>query len=281
MRVGLFHYLSTAYSIDPAVLAQRAEALGFDSLWLPEHPIFPVTTVSPFPGGGPIPPFYAEIIDPFVGLARASAVTKTLKLGTGICLVPERNSLLLAKEIATLDHFSGGRFLFGIGAGWVKEETEIMGGDFAHRWTQTREAILAMKELWTKDEAEYHGTYYAFPPVRSLPKPAQRPHPPIILGSNASRQVFQRIVAWGDGWMPIGVSPQQMKQGRETLDHLASQAGRDPRSLQIVAFFVTPDPTALQAWAEAGADAALIGLETVGEQEALAQLEEIAQKVLL
>jgi alkanesulfonate monooxygenase SsuD/methylene tetrahydromethanopterin reductase-like flavin-dependent oxidoreductase (luciferase family) len=128
MKVGIFQYLSTAYAIDPAVLAKRAEELGFDSLWLPEHPIMPATTVSPFPLGGPIPAFYAEFIDPFIGLARASAVTQTIKLGTGICLVPERNPLLLAKEIATLDHLSGGQFIFGIGAGWVKEETEIMGG---------------------------------------------------------------------------------------------------------------------------------------------------------
>jgi alkanesulfonate monooxygenase SsuD/methylene tetrahydromethanopterin reductase-like flavin-dependent oxidoreductase (luciferase family) len=170
MRVGIFHYLSTAYSINPAVLAQRAEELGFDSFWLPEHPIMPVTTVTPYPLGGPIPDFFAALIDPFVGLARASTVTKTIKLGTGICLVPERNPLLLAKEIATLDHFSGGRFLFGIGAGWLKEETEIMGGDFAHRWTQTQEAILAMKALWTQEEAEYHGRYYDFPPRPIFPE---------------------------------------------------------------------------------------------------------------
>jgi len=254
--------------------------LGFDSLWLPEHPIFPVTTVSPFPLGGPIPHFYAEIIDPFVGLARASAVTQTIKLGTGICLVPERNPLLLAKEIATLDHFSGGRFIFGIGAGWVKEEKEIMGGDNAHRRTQTQDAIMAMKALWTKEEAEYHGRYYDFPPVRSFPKPAQKPHPPIFLGSVTSPNVFKRIVAWGDGWMPVGVSLEQIKQGREALNELAAQAGRDPRSIQIVAFFVPPDPEALKAFEDAGADAALVALETSGEKEALRKLEEIAQRVL-
>jgi probable F420-dependent oxidoreductase len=280
MKVGIFHYLSTAYSIDPAVLAKRAEELGFDSLWLPEHPIFPVTTVSPFPLSGPIPHFYAEIIDPFVGLARASAVTQTIKLGTGICLVPERNPLLLAKEIATLDHFSGGRFIFGIGAGWVKEETEIMGGDFAHRWTQTQDAIMAMKALWSKEEAEYHGRYYDFPPVRSFPKPAQKPHPPIFLGSVTSPNVFKRIVAWGDGWMPVGVSLEQIKHGREALNELAAQAGRDPRSIQIVAFFVPSDPEALKAFEDAGADAALVALETSGEKEALRKLEEIAQRVL-
>jgi probable F420-dependent oxidoreductase len=280
MKVGIFHYLSTAYSIDPAVLAKRAEELGFDSLWLPEHPIFPVTTVSPFPLGGPIPHFYAEIIDPFVGLARASEVTQTIKLGTGICLVPERNPLVLAKEIATLDHFSGGRFIFGIGAGWIKEETEIMGGDFVHRWTQVQDAIMAMKALWTQEEAEYHGRYYDFPPVRSFPKPAQKPHPPIFLGSVTSPNVFKRIAAWGDGWMPVGVSLEQIKHGREALNELAAQAGREPRSIQIVAFFVPPDPAALQAFEEAGADAALVALETSGEKEALRKLEEIAQRVL-
>jgi probable F420-dependent oxidoreductase len=280
MNVGIFQYYSTAAAIDPAVLAQRAEALGFNSLWLPEHPILPVTTSTPFPLGGPIPSFYAELIDPFVGLARASAVTQTLKLGTGICLVPERNPLLLAKQIATLDHLSGGRFLFGIGAGWLKEETEIMGGDFVHRWTQTQEAIMAMKALWTTDAAEYHGRYYDFPLVRSFPKPAQKPHPPIILGSMTSRRVFQRIVAWGDAWMPVGVSLEEMKRGREILNHLAVEAGRDPRSIQIVAFFVPPDPDALHAFEEAGADAALVALETAGEAEALSTLEAIAQKVL-
>src|SRR5919109_4624436 len=280
MKIGIFQYLSTAYAIDPAVLAKRAEELGFDALWLPEHPILPVTIRTPFPVGGPVPGFYAELIDPFVGLARASAVTQTLKLGTGICLVPERNPLLLAKEIATLDHLSGGRFIFGIGAGWLKEETEIMGGDFAHRWTQTQDAIMAMKALWTTDEAEYHGRYYDFPPVRSFPKPVQKPHPPIVLGSITSRRVFQRIVAWGDGWIPVGVSLEDMKRGRETLNHLAAQAGRDPRSIQVVAFFAPPDPEALQALEEAGADAALIALETAGEQEALAKLEEMAQTVL-
>ena len=280
MNVGIFPYPPTADAIDPAALAKRAEELGFDALWLPEHPIMPVATSSPFPLGGPIPAFYAEFMDPFVGLARASAVTQTLKLGTGICLVPEHNPLLLAKEIATLDQYSGGRVLFGIGAGWLKEETEIMGGDFAHRWTQTRDAIMAMKALWTMEEAEYHGRYYDFPPVRSFPKPAQQPHPPIILGSITSRQVFQRIVAWGDGWMPVGVSPEELQHGRERLNQLAAQAGRDPRSIQVVAFFAPPDRDALQAFEEAGADGAVIALDTAGEQEVLATLEELAQRVL-
>ena len=280
MKVGILHYLSTAYSIDPAVLAKRAEELGFDSFWLPEHPIMPVTTVTPFPLGGPIPEFYADLIDPFVGLARASAVTKTIKLGTGICLVPERNPLLLAKEIATLDHFSGGRFIFGIGAGWVKEETEIMGGDFAHRWAQTQDAILAMKALWTQEEAEYHGRYYDFPPVRSFPKPAQKPHPSIVLGSITSRRVFQRVVAWGDGWMPVGVSLEEMQAWPRDPQRTGGPSRSGPAFHPGGGLFCPPDPEALQALEEAGADAALVALEIAGEQEALAKLEEIAQTVL-
>ena len=184
MRTGVFS-LHTGYSIDVALFAKRAEELGFDTFWAAEHPILPVSTSSKFLGylDEPIPDVYSDIVDPFVALARASAVTKRIKLGTGICLVPEHNPLRLAKEIATLDHYSGGRFIFGVGAGWHREETGIMGGDFAHRWTQTREAIEVMKELWSKDEAEYHGTYYDFPPVKSFPKPVQKPHPPIFLGS--------------------------------------------------------------------------------------------------
>ena len=159
MDIGIFVFESDS-SLDPAVLARRAEELGFDSFWVPEHPVIPLQTSSPYPGSsdGIIPDVYGRVVDPFVALSRASAVTSPIKLGTGICLVPERNPLLLAKEIATLDLYSEGRFIFGIGAGWLKEETEIMGGDFPHRWTHTKEAILAMKELWTKDEAEYHGT---------------------------------------------------------------------------------------------------------------------------
>src|SRR3989475_7450080 len=281
MKVGIFHYLSTAYSIDPAVLAKRAEELGFDSLWLPEHPIFPVTTVSPFPLGGPIPHFYAQIIDPFVGLARASAVTQTIQLGTGICLVPERSRLLLAKEIATLDHFSGGRFIFGIGAGWLKEETEVMGGDFAHRWTQTKDAIMAMKELWTQDEAEYHGKYYNFPKVRSFPKPLQKPHPPIFMGG-ASKNVFKRVIEWGDGWMPVRAKTEEIKEGRVILTELAKKAGRDPQSIEVLAFgfpgrFRTREE--LDDLRQAGVSHVTIWINTDGDG-AVTELEELARGVL-
>jgi probable F420-dependent oxidoreductase len=280
MKIGVSLFPGR-HPIDPAVVAQKAEALGFDSFWVGEHPVMPVQSTSPAPGssGGSIPDFYSRLVDPFVALARASAVTTTLKLGTGVTLVPERNPLLLAKEVATLDYFSKGRFLFGIGAGWNKEETEIMGGNFAHRWTQTREAIEAMKALWADEAAEYHGTYYDFPPVRSFPRPVQQPHPPIFLGGSA-KQVFKRTVAYGNGWMPTRSTPELIRQGRAILNDLAVEAGRDPRSLEVLAYLVPADRAALQALAEAGADAAVVRLEGESEAAALAQLEQIAQKVL-
>ena len=280
MNIGISTF-PTDYSIDIALLAKRAEDMGFESLWVPEHPIIPVSTSSPWPGSpdGIIPKVYADIVDPFVALGRASAVTSTLKLGTGICLVPERNPLLLAKEVATLDMYSGGRFLFGIGAGWLKEETEIMGGDFPRRWTQTREAVLAMKSLWTEVESEYHGDYYDFPPVYSFPRSAQRPHPPVYLGGMA-RRVFERVVEWGDGWMPNRVTPDDVRAGRDRLNALAADAGRDPASISVSVFGQPADRALTDALFAAGADRVMIRVETADEEATYAQLERIAEGVL-
>ena len=283
MDVGIFVFESDT-STDPAVLARRAEELGFESFWVPEHPVLPVQTTSPFPGSpdGVIPDVYGRIVDPFVALARASAVTGTIKLGTGICLVPERNPLLLAKEVATLDHFSGGRVLFGIGAGWLREETDVMGGDFSHRWTQTKDSVLAMKQLWTQDEAEYHGSYYDFPAVRCIPKPAQDPHPPVLLGGSA-RNVLKRVVEWGDGWMPVRTTVEQVRQGRDTLNDLARQAGRDPETIQIMAFGAPGqfrDREVIKDLEQAGADRVTIWLENTGGPESLREMDDIARDVL-
>jgi probable F420-dependent oxidoreductase len=280
MNIGISLF-SGQQPLDTAVMAQKAEELGFDALWMGEHPIIPVHSSSPAPGssGGSIPDFYSRLVDPFVALARASAVTTRLKLGTGITLVPERNPLLLAKEVATLDYFSKGRFLFGIGAGWNKEETEIMGGNFAHRWTQTREAIEAMQALWAHEAAEYHGTYYDFPLVRSFPRPVQQPHPPILLGGVA-QQVFKRIVAYGNGWMPTRSTPELIQQGRAVLNELAGEAGRDPKSLTVLAYLAPTDRTMLQELIDAGADGAVVRVEGASEAEALATLDQTARQVL-
>ena len=281
MKVGIMIPRVIGAPVDPAALAKRAEELGFESIWFGEHPVIPVNTNSPFPTTGSlvIPEVYAHFTDPFVPLSMVAAVTRNMKLGTGICLVPERNPLLLAKEIATLDHYSGGRFIFGIGAGWLREETEMMGGDFDHRWTQTREAVLAMKEIWTKDEAEFHGKHYDFPPVRSYPKPAQKPHPPVLLGGNA-RNVFKRVVAWADGWFPTRGSPEEVKAGRAILDELATAAGRDPRSIQITASGQLPERRLIERFEEAGADRLVVRLLGESTDEAVSEVERYARQLL-
>jgi len=283
MKIGVFEF-AIDKSEDPAVLAKRAEELGFASFWVPEHPIIPLKTSSPYPASrdGIIPDAYGRILDPFIALARASAVTTRLQLGTGICLIPERNPLLLAKEVATLDKLSGGRFLFGIGAGWLKEETEIMGGNFDRRWGQTKDAIMAMKELWTKDEAAYQGKFYNFPAVRSFPKPAQQPHPPIFMGGS-SQHVFKRVVDWGDGWMPVLSPVEEIQRGRAILNELAQKVGRDPKSIQVLAFgqagkFRTRDE--IKALEKAGTDHVTIWLTKSETKEAVGELEQLAREVL-
>ena len=280
MDVGLTTGISTD-SVDVAVLAQKAESLGFESFWLPEHTIVPVHSTSRYGGtpDGSIPPSMSDSGDPLIGLARASATTQHIKLGTAISLVPEHNPMLQAKQIATLDRLSNGRFIFGIGAGWLREETEIMGGDFEHRWGQTREAILAMKELWTRDEAEFHGKYYNFPPVRCNPKPFQKPHPPVFLGAFAPN-VFKRIAAWGDGWMPTRVTPEQVKMGRATLDELAEAAGRDPKTIRLMVCNVPADRDSIRALEIAGADRVTVSLPRDSGEGMLEKLEQLADSVL-
>jgi probable F420-dependent oxidoreductase len=279
MKIGVSVPSVVGAPVDVAVLAQKAEELGFESIFVPEHPIMPVNVSSPFPQGGPIPESYSHMMDPFIALSRASAVTSKIMLGTGVCLIPERNPLVLAKVVASLDHFSNGRVLLGIGAGWAKEETELMGGDFEHRWTQTREAVLAMKELWTKDEAEFHGKYYDFPPVLSYPKPVQKPNPPVILGGMA-RNVLRRVAEYGDGWIPNRVTPEEIKAGRATLDELAATAGRDPKSIEITVFGRGPDRDEIKGFEDAGVDRAVVRLAGTSTEDAAAQLEEMAQAVL-
>ena len=281
MNVGISVPLP-AYLVDVAFMARKAEELGFESFWCAEHPFIPVESASRFPGSedGVIPETYSHFIDPFVALARASGVTSRIKLGTGIVLVPERHPLLLAKEVSTLDLFSGGRFLFGIGAGWLREETQIMGGDFDHRWTQTRESILAMKELWTKPEAEFHGRYYDFPRVRSYPKPAQKPHPPVLLGG-AAKTVLERVAAWGDGWLPNRITPEQLRERRTTLDRLAQDAGRDPATITISVHGQPADRDLVKRLHDAGASRVIVRPPTAkSEAEMATGLARIAEAVL-
>ena len=272
MNIGV-STIPTERSTDIAILAKRAEKLGFDSIWVPEQHTLPVHVEKP------VPRLWGDIVDPLIALARASAVTTRLKLGTCVLVVPARNPITLAKEVATLDMYSGGRVLFGIGVGGLKEEAETLGIDFPHRWKQGKDAVLAMKELWTKEESEYHGTYYNFSAVYCFPKPATRPHPPIILGSMAPN-AFKRIAAWGDGWLPLDVSVEQVEDGRAELDRLADLVGRDPASIEISVMGVPPDRRAIERYLGAGASRVILGLETARDDEDLAEMEKIAGEVL-
>src|SRR5271163_566752 len=232
MKIGLLMPF-TGYTANPAAFARKAEQLGFESLWIPEHPILPVNPKTPFPSTkGPIPNVYSQMCDPFVALSMAAAVTTTLKVATGICLVPERNAIVTAKEVATLDAFSGGRFLFGIGAGWLREESELLGVDFPRRWTQTAEYIAAMRELWTKGEASFEGKYVKFPAIRSYPRPAQPAGPPVLLGSR-DKNALKRVAKWGDGWCPIRISVDEMKQATAELREECQKTGRDYARLDL------------------------------------------------
>ena len=265
---------------DITVLAQKMEELGFDSMWVPEHTVIPIHHNSKYRGtaDGSLPESMSHQANPLIALALAAGATKTLKFGTAVLLVTEHNPLDLAKQVSTLDYYSGGRFLFGIGTGWFREESEIMGGDFDHRWTQAREYVSAMKELWTNDPAEYHGEYVDFPPVRCLPLPVQKPHPPVLLGGEA-KNVFRRIVQWADGWLPLRMSPEQVAAARATLSEMADAAGRDPKSITITVSGVPTDKDAIKQYEDAGADRALVRLTRTGQSEVLAELEDMAQKV--
>jgi probable F420-dependent oxidoreductase len=279
MKVGV-NVSVNSNTMDIGAIAKKAEDLGFESIWMAEHPIIPVHTTSKYGGtpDGSIPESMNDMADPFICLAIASATTSKMMLGTSICLVPEHNPLVQAKQIAALDFHSGGRFIFGIGTGWLREETEIMGGDFDHRWTQAREAVEAMKEMWTKDEAEYHGHYYDFPPVRVFPKPIQKPHPPVFLGG-AAKNVFKRVVTYGDGWMPVRATPEGIKAGRATLDELADAAGRDPKSIQILVYGASSRDE-IKQMEDAGADMATVRLPSTESGEALSGLEKLAEEML-
>ena len=235
MKVGIL-FTVNEYTVDPASLARKMEMLGFESLWIPEHAIIPVDAATPLPesppGQGRIPEVYSHICDPFIAMSLAAAVTTRLKLATGVMLVPERNPIVAAKEIATLDHFSGGRVMLGIGAGWLKEESEILGVDFPHRWSQTGEYVAAMRELWTKPEPSFSGKYIKFPPVRMYPKPAQPNGPPILIGSK-DKNALRWVARWGDGWCPIFLPPPVLREELGKLRGECEAAGREFNRLDI------------------------------------------------
>lgn len=282
MEVGVF-FTAGEGAVDIAEVARATEALGFGSLWVGEHVVMPVDYERVYPADpSGEPPGYAGLLSsPIVALARAAAVTSTLRLGTGVCLLPLHEPISFAKDIATLDADSGGRFLFGVGAGWMREETEILGGDFDRRWRQIRDQVAAMKTLWTETEAVHDGEYVRFPAVRMHPKPATRPHPPVLLGG-ASPRIFERVAAWGEGWIPGVASVEEMRVGLSKLDVALERCGRERESLTTVAFAF---PGCLRSRAEIdalgglGVDHVTIWLDERGA-DVIRELEELARAML-
>ena len=274
MEIGVF-YLPVDYGINIAELAAALEERGFESLFVPEHTHIPVSRKSPFPSGGEMPRRYAHTHDPFVALSFAAAATKKLLLGTGICLIPERDPIVTAKCVASLDQLSGGRVVFGIGGGWNVEEMENHGARYSTRFKLMGERILAMKALWTMDEAEYHGEMVDFDPVWSYPKPAQRPHPPILLGGETD-YTLKRVVEYCDGWFPRPGRGFEIRAQLERLHQMADKAGRDRRTLSTSVFRAPADKAALKEYEEAGIDRAVLEIPDQSRDEILRVLDSYA-----
>ncbi|HEY2104856.1 MAG TPA: LLM class F420-dependent oxidoreductase [Candidatus Binataceae bacterium] len=289
MKIGILNFVAES-TVDPAALGRKCEALGFESLFLAEHPIVP-THYTRADGSarvpdGKTPEVLCRISDLFVALSFAAASTTRLNLGTGICLVPERPPLLLAKEVATLDLYSRGRLIFGIGAGWLAEESEVMGVEFRRRWQVTREYVRAMKELWTAEESRFEGRWVKFPPVYCFPKPLQKPHPPILIGAGGMQNGFKPeralrdTVAIGDGWAPIGLNPDQLAQGLSTLKKLCEQAGRDFNKMDITLFSpagLKEGRHTIEHYREAGATRLVLFPPPFAPDKAEAELEALAK----
>jgi probable F420-dependent oxidoreductase len=267
----------TDYAAPPGTIARLVEERGFESLFFPEHTHIPVGRRTPYPGGGDLPRAYSHTLDPFVALAAAAAATERLLLATGICLVIERDPITTAKEVASLDHVSGGRFLFGVGAGWNEEEMENHGTDPRRRFGVMRERIEAMKAIWTEDEASYHGHHVDFDPIWSWPKPVQKPHPPVLVGGNGPK-VLDRVLAYGDEWMPNRISDEQKFFARVAeLQERAAAAGRDPIP---VTFSGTPqEPDVIERLEGAGVHRCAFYIVPRPAEEIERQLDELQARI--
>jgi probable F420-dependent oxidoreductase len=275
MRIGVC-YFPTDYGIDIGELARAAEDRGFDSLLLPEHTHIPVSRRTPFPGGGDLPTAYSHTHDPFVALAFAAAATRKILLGTGVCLIPQRDPIVTAKCVASLDRLSNGRFVFGIGGGWNVDEMENHGAQYDTRFKLMRERVLAMKALWTQDEAAFHGEMVSFDPVWMYPKPLQQPHPPILLGGPTDH-TLKRVVEFCDGWMPLARAGFDPTIAVRRLREAASAAGRDYSTLSITAFGAPGEERTLAQCREAGIHEASLLIPDVGRDEVLRVLDRHAK----
>jgi probable F420-dependent oxidoreductase len=277
MHIGVCIF-ATEYAIRIDELAREAENRGFESLWVPEHTHIPTSRRSPFAGGATLPEEYKHTLDPFVSLMAAAAVTKKLRVGTGICLIIERDTITTAKSVASVDLLSNGRFDLGIGAGWNAEEMEHHGTIFKSRYQRMREQVLAMKELWTKDVAEYSGEFVRFEPSWSWPKPTQKPHPPIHLGGE-STHTLKREVEFCDGWFPRGRNADRVLTGMAEMKEIAAKAGRDLKTITTSVFGAAPDAALLDKWAAAGVYRTILRLPSEGRDKILPMLDQWAKLI--
>jgi probable F420-dependent oxidoreductase len=275
VRIGVC-YFATDYGIDIRELAREAEARSFDSLIVPEHTHIPKSRRTPYPGGGELPKCYSHTHDPFVALSFAASVTTKILLGTGICLVAQRDAIVTAKCVASLDRLSNGRFLFGIGGGWNVDEMENHGARYETRFKLMRERILAMKALWTQEEAAFHEEMVSFDPVWLYPKPTQRPHPPILLGG-ASDHTLKRVVEFCDGWLPLAWSGLKGKEAVARLRQAASAAGRDFSTLSINMFAPPPEEAILAEYRDAGVHRSFLMIPDLTRDEILVLLDKYAR----
>ena len=275
MHVGVAMF-ATDYSIAPTELAQALEERGFESLWLPEHSHIPLSRKSPFPQGGDLPKKYYDVMDPFPVAAAAAAVTKSLKVATGICLVPQRDPIQTAKSVATVDQISGGRFLFGVGIGWNQDEMENHGTPFNKRITVCREKIEAMQQIWTQSKAEYHGQYVNFDPMMTWPKPVQKPHPPIWVGGGLPGG-GRRALQYGDGWLPHAFRPTYRLIDK--LDEWKAMQQEAGRSIPVTPFGAEHDPDKWPDYVEAGMGRIVISMASESRDEVLPKLDAFAAGV--
>jgi len=237
--IGIF-YFATEYGHNVVDVARDAEQRGFESLWLPEHTHIPVSRKTPYAGGAELPEEYTHTLDPFVALAAVATATKRIRLATGISLLIERDTITMAKTVATLDLLSNGRAILGVGGGWNREEAEHHGVEWSQRFQQLEEQISAIKVIWANEEASFHGDHVRFDPIWSWPKPIQRPHPPIVLGGETDH-TLRRVIKHCDGWLPRARDPEIIVRGIARLNELAQDAGRDPESISINVFAPRPD----------------------------------------
>ena len=277
MHIGVAMF-PTDYSISPMELAREVEARGLESLWFPEHSHIPSSRKSPWPGGADLPKHYYDTYDPFVALATAAAVTSKIKLATGICLVVQRDPIHLAKEVASLDRLSGGRFLFGIGAGWNAEEMADHGTAFESRFKLMRERVEAMKVIWTSKEPEFHGEFVNFDKMMQWPKPVQKPHPPVLLGGGFP-QGARRAIRYGDGWMPIDGRDVDWNAALPGFRQLLAESGRDKDSVSLSVFGMVPKPDRATMLRDGGVGRGVLTLPSEGRDKILPLLDKAAELV--